>query len=108
MGNEEFIGTVKNDKAFARLEELKKKGEELCNLNSPIFKPIMRCGDTDNTHRNAVITIEASSPVVMCVEDQKNIIAEMMLLADDVSVAHVKNGDMIRFGFGVRNIWSAD
>ena len=102
---ENFKGTKRNEKQYKKLMNLQTVAKKLKGLQDPIFECNIFFGATDNKQRSCIVCVEGESPVLMMQKSQIMALAEMMMIADDVSTAYVKDKGLIRYTFGVRDVW---
>lgn len=102
---ENFVGKTRNERNHKKYMNLHTVIEKLKKQEDGLFQIEVHYGDTDNTHRNAIAGFEVDSPMLLMQLNQRSALAEMIMLADDVSTVYVKETGKIRFVFGVRDIW---
>lgn len=102
---ENFVGKIRIERNYKRLMNLHTVIEKLKKQEDSLFQIEVHYGDTDNTHKNAIVGFETNSPMLLMQLNQRSALAELIMLSDDVSTVYVKETGKIRFVFGVRDIW---
>ena len=106
MREKEFNGTVRDEKQYKKLLSLQKAAKDLKKQECRTFECEIKFEEPKNTQPNCVVTVNMlGSFVLLNTPAMRTAVSEMMMLADDVGVVHLRDGSGIRFTFGIRGIW---
>lgn len=101
--NEFFVGDEIDEEKLARLRRMRTICREICEKESGVSSPLFPFSNRD---RNGMVKLEMKNPFWTFSAAITKLIAALFSLADDAAVAIPEGTDIIRFTFGIHDMWN--
>ena len=103
-----FFGTKLNEDNYKRYERIKYFAKEIKSSENYFLNVHIECSEElPNTKPNGIVVVNILAPANINTFLVKDCFSKMINLADNFSIAVTEREEhkIVRFGFGVRDIW---
>lgn len=101
--NEFFVGDEIDKEKLERLNRMRDICQEICEKERGVSAPLF---PFSNRNRNGMVKLEMKNPFWTFSPAVTKRIAALFSLADDAAVAIPEGTDIIRFTFGIHDMWT--